>query len=83
MPTSLHVSLPDGLGDFVRQRVADQRFSDPGDYLRHLIQEDCKRVAQQQQLEAALLEGVSDDADPVTEADWRSIRNDVRQRLGQ
>lgn len=82
MPTSLNISLPDGLGDFVRQRVADQRFTDPGDYLRHLIEEDRRRLAERR-LEAALLEGVSDDADPVSDTDWHAIRHEVRQRLGQ
>ncbi len=82
MPTSLNISLPDGLGDFVRQRVADQRFSNPADYLRHLIEEDRRGLAERQ-LEAALLEGVVDDADPVNDTDWNAIHREVRQRLGQ
>jgi len=52
MPTSVNISLPDGLSEAVRQRI-----------------------------EAALLEGIESGSVPMDEADWRSIRDEVWQRL--
>ena len=47
MSTTMNISLPETLKDFVRERVREADFSNPSDYVRHLIREDKKRAAQE------------------------------------
>jgi antitoxin ParD1/3/4 len=55
--TSLNVSLPKVLKDYVEQQVNESGFSTPSEYVRALIREDQKRRAQEK-LEAMLAEGL-------------------------
>jgi len=82
MAPSVTISLPETLTDFVQQRVADEHFSNPSDYVRHLICEDKRRVARER-LEQQLLEGLEGPVAESDDADWQSIRQDVRSRLGR
>jgi antitoxin ParD1/3/4 len=41
--TSMNVSLPEALKEYVQERVAQGAFSNPSDYVRALIHEDRKR----------------------------------------
>jgi antitoxin ParD1/3/4 len=79
MTTSMNVSLPEALKEFVLERVAEQHFSNPSDYIRHLIREDRKRAAQEK-LEAKLLEGFEGDPAELNDQDWASIREEVHRR---
>lgn len=64
--TSLNISLPEALKEFVHERVAEKTYSNPSDYVRALIREDQKRRAEEK-LEQLLLEGLeSGPAQPVT-----------------
>jgi antitoxin ParD1/3/4 len=56
--TSLNVSLPKVLKDYVESRVNDGGYSTPSEYVRELIREDQKRRAVEM-LEALLAEGLS------------------------
>jgi antitoxin ParD1/3/4 len=56
--TSLNVSLPKVLKDYVESRVNDGGYSTPSEYVRELIREDQKRRAEEK-LEASLAEGLS------------------------
>jgi antitoxin ParD1/3/4 len=82
MPTAtMNISLPEELKDYVRERVAEESYSNPSDYVRALIREDQKRQAEQK-LEALLLEGLrSGEATDVTAEDWAKIRREVRSRI--
>jgi antitoxin ParD1/3/4 len=55
--TSLNVSLPKVLKDYVEGQVSEGGFSTPSEYVRALIREDQKRRAQEK-LEALLAEGL-------------------------
>jgi antitoxin ParD1/3/4 len=55
--TSLNVSLPKVLKDYVEGQVSEGGFSTPSEYVRALIREDQKRQAQEK-LEAMLAEGL-------------------------
>ena len=55
--TSLNVSLPKVLKDYVEGQVSEGGFSTPSEYVRALIREDQKRQAQEK-LEAMLVEGL-------------------------
>lgn len=79
--SSINFSVPDELREFVNERVEYVGPSTPSEYMRHLIQEDRKRAAQEI-LEGLLLEGLgSGAAEPWTEADVEEIRAAVRGRL--
>jgi antitoxin ParD1/3/4 len=55
--TSLNVSLPKVLKDYVEGQVSEGGFSTPSEYVRALIREDQKRRAQEK-LEALLAKGL-------------------------
>lgn len=78
--TTLNVSLPDALREFVETRVAEGRYSTADDYLRDLVREDQRRNAQNH-LDALLQDGLSSGpATPITAQDWENIRAEVRKR---
>ena len=64
--TSMNVSLPDGLKDYVKERVAAGDYSTPSDFVRDLIRADMQRRGRQK-LDRMLLEGMaSGEAEDVT-----------------
>ena len=78
--TSLNISLPEALKEFVHERVAEQAYSNPSDYIRALIRADQKRRAEEK-LEQLLLEGL--ESGPAREYDFEEIRREVRRRLAE
>jgi antitoxin ParD1/3/4 len=54
---TMSISLPDSLKEYVKERVEEERYSTPSDYMRSLIREDMRR-RDEQKLEQMLLEGV-------------------------
>ena len=79
--TSMNVSLPEALKDYVQERVAEGTFSNPSDYVRALIREDMRRQAEEK-LDALLMEGLnSGPAEPMTAKDWADIRADRREHI--
>lgn len=78
--TTLNISLPDTLGEFVEERVARDGYDTVSDYLRELIHEDQRREAQAK-LDALLQEGLdSGPSTPMTAQDWSDIRDEVKRR---
>lgn len=78
--TSLNVSLPKVLKDYVESRVNAGGYSTPSEYVRELIREDQKRRAVEM-LEALLAEGLSS-GEPV-KADrkyWAEKRRKLSER---
>ncbi len=81
--TSLHISLPKPMKEFIETRVAEDQYSTPSEYLRALIREDQKR-REEQKLEALLLESLqSGESIEVTPEYWLKKRQGLIQRLGQ
>jgi antitoxin ParD1/3/4 len=79
--TSMNVSLPETLKEYVTERVAEGIYSNPSDYIRALIRSDMKRHSQEQ-LEAMLLEGInSGPATEMTRADWQGIMANAKAQL--
>lgn len=57
--------------------MAAEAWSNPSDFVRALIREDRRRRGQEH-LETLLLEGLdSGDAQPLGEAEWASLRQEV------
>src|SRR4051812_29950489 len=69
--TSMNVSLPEALKDYVQERVSEGTFSNPSDFVRALIREDMRRQAEER-LDALLMEGL--DSGPARPVDWEAIR---------
>lgn len=79
--TSLNISLPEPLRDWIEAQIKRGRYGNASEYLRELIRRDQERQAQER-LEELLLEGVkSGSASPLTKQDWAELRVDVAERL--
>jgi antitoxin ParD1/3/4 len=82
--TVLTVTLPDPLGDYVRERAAQGAHGDPGDYVRALIAEDMRQRAEEERIDGLLLEGInSGPAEPMTQEDWDYIRADLEEHIAK
>jgi antitoxin ParD1/3/4 len=78
--TTLNVSLPEPLNDYVQERVSEGIYSNPSDYVRSLIRDDMRQSARRR-LETLLLEGInSGDPKPI---DWEAIREEAYRRSGK
>ncbi len=77
--TTMNVSLPESLRNFTEQRVA-MGYSSASEYIRELIREDRKRVAQDR-LEELILDGI-DSGFPVemTNEYWEKKKKLLEQR---
>ena len=78
--TTLNVSLPEPMREWVQAQVAAGAFSTASEYVRSLIRADQKRAAEER-LEALLLEGLDGKATEMTAKDWQDIRRQLRERL--
>jgi antitoxin ParD1/3/4 len=78
--TSLNISLPQSLKDYVESRVKDSGYSTPSEYVRELLRQDQERRAEQK-LEALLLEGL-DSGKPIqiTPEYWENKRRQLVER---
>lgn len=58
MNTTLRISLPETLNQYIKERIDEKHFSNPSDYIKVLIREDQKK-RDEQKLEQMLLEGLT------------------------
>ena len=73
--STLNISLPDSMKDFVERQVNHGGYSSSSEYVRALIRDEQKRLAQAT-LQTKLLEGVaSGESTEMTPKDWKSLRN--------
>jgi len=91
--TTMNISLPETLREFVDERVAEGSFASASDYVRALIRDDRVKRAQaipeskkraQAILEAKLLEGL--ESGPAVVADdayWEDLKARVRSRAAK
>ena len=79
--TSMNISLPEPLREWVEAQIKRGRYGNASEYLRELIRRDQERQAQER-LEQLLLDGIrSGSASPLTRKDWEEVRADVTRRL--
>jgi antitoxin ParD1/3/4 len=81
--TTMNISLPEALREYVDERVAEGTFANASDYVRALIREDRLKRAQAS-LEAKLLEGL--ESGPAVVADdayWEALERDVRELVAK
>jgi antitoxin ParD1/3/4 len=78
---TMNISLPEGLRDFVKDRVEQDHHGTPSAYLRNLIIQDKKRAAEEK-LEALLLEGInSGEAVEVGDEYWDKFKDRLKARV--
>ena len=78
--TSLNISLPSSLKEFVETQVQESGFSTPSEYIRNLARDDQKRRAEEK-LEPLLLEGLnSGEPIEITPEYWEKKRTQLIER---
>jgi antitoxin ParD1/3/4 len=78
--TTMNISLPETLKNFVDTQVQEQGYSTSSEYVRDLIRNDQVKRAEQR-LATLMLEGLeSGPAIPVDEAYWNNKREALKQR---
>jgi antitoxin ParD1/3/4 len=78
--SSLNISLPQSLKDYVEGQVKEGSYSTPSEYVRELLRQDQKRRAAEK-LEALLLEGLnSGDPIKITPEYWENKRRELLNR---
>jgi len=78
--TSLNISLPQSLKDYVEDQVQTGGYSTPSEYVRELLRQDQDRRAGDK-LEALLLEGLhSGDPIEITPEYWETKRKQLIER---
>jgi antitoxin ParD1/3/4 len=86
--TSMNVSLPEQLKTFVEERVEDGGYQTASEYVRDLIRQDQeKRRATEDRLEAMLLEGIRSleqgEGVEATPEMWDAIKERFRNKNGR
>ena len=79
--TTMNISLPDELKEFVEEQLSKGQYASVSEYIRELIRDARKRAAQER-LEALLLEGL-DSGEPidVTPEFWNERREELARRV--
>jgi antitoxin ParD1/3/4 len=82
--TSLNISLPEVLRQFVDQKVKSGGYGTASEYIRELIRQDQKQEEEQERLEGLLLEGLdSGSGIEVTPELWKELRDELVERRRQ
>ena len=74
--TTMSVSLPKPLQDYVKQRARDAHYGTASDYIRSLIRDDIKRL-EQERLEQELLKGLRSQSRVITPKEWEKLKKDI------
>lgn len=78
--STMNISLPDALKDFVDEQVSQRGYGTSSEYMRELIRKDQER----QQLRSLLLAGAgSQPAGPADAAYFKALRSRVARRPRQ
>ena len=81
--TTLNISLPESMREFIDRQIDSGGYSTASEYIRHLIRLDRERV-EKKQIEKLLLEGLNS-GEPVEITDdwWSQKRIELMERLNQ
>ena len=79
--STMTISLPQDLKDFVKKRSLTAHYGTPSDYIRGLIREDVKRL-EEEWLEAELLKGLrSGKGIAMTTDVWQQLKAEAVKRI--
>ena len=79
MATSLNVSLPKELKEFVVREVARGGYGTASEYIREILRGEAERRAHEE-IERKLLESLATPLTEMTKADWKRLRARIRAR---
>jgi antitoxin ParD1/3/4 len=71
--TSINISLPFSMKEFVDQEVTAEGYGTVSEFFRELLRE-AKRRKEDQQLEKYLLQALNSPVSPITKEDWEEIK---------
>ena len=75
--STMTISLPEDLKQFVKKRSLTAHYGTPSDYIRGLIREDLQRL-EQERLEVELMKGLqSGKGIPMTKDAWKRMRTEA------
>jgi antitoxin ParD1/3/4 len=74
--STMTISLPKDLKEFVKKRSVTAHYGTPSDYIRGLIREDLKRL-EQERLEIELMKGLTGKGIPMTKEAWKRMRTEA------
>lgn len=81
--TTLNISLPEPMREFIESQVAEGGFSTVSEYVRTLVREAQKQKAKEK-VDALLLEGLSSgESTPMTAQDWQDLRTKFGKDLAK
>jgi antitoxin ParD1/3/4 len=79
--TSLNISIPESLSDYIESRVQDGHFSTASDYFYAVVREEQKRH-EEAKLEKMLLDALeTEDSIEVTPQYWKTKRQNLQARF--
>ena len=79
--STMTISLPEDLKQFVKKRSLTAHYGTPSDYIRGLIREDLQRL-EQEHLEQELLKGLrSGKGIPMTKDAWKQLRAEAASHI--
>jgi putative addiction module CopG family antidote len=74
--TTMSISLPKQLQEYIKKRTKDAHYSTVSDYVRSLIRDDIKRF-EQEYLEQELLKGVQSKSRTMTPKAWEKLKKEI------
>lgn len=79
--STMHISLPDSLKQYVKEQVAEEHYSNPSDFIRALVREHQKR-RDEKRLEQMVLEGLaSGPGVTVGTPEWEEFLKKLQARI--
>jgi antitoxin ParD1/3/4 len=74
--STMTISLPEDLKQFVKKRSRTAHFGTPSDYIRGLIREDLQRL-EEERLEIELMKGLKGKGIAMTPEAWKRMRSEA------
>jgi Arc/MetJ-type ribon-helix-helix transcriptional regulator len=79
--STMTISLPKDLKEFVKKRSLTAHYGTPSDYIHGLIRKDLKRM-EEERLEHELLKGLrSGTGLPMTKDGWQQLKAEAAKRI--
>lgn len=80
MTTTITITLPEPLGEFVAEQMAEGGYATAEEYIQQLLQEYQKKRVREK-IDSLLLAGLkSGEATKMTKEDWDELRRRIRER---
>lgn len=74
--TTMNISLPGTLKKSIKERLEEERYSNPSDYIQTLVQEDLVR-RDEKKLEQMLLDGIESGSQELAPHDWQLLKKEI------